>query len=154
MNQYVRNLALLLFTLTVILQGNAQTICGPNLVPNHDFELNDPVLCGSSINGIGQLWIDTSQVTSWMGTSLKNGSGNGITPDHYNNTCTGNSGATCMQGNASVGVFTSTNAGSGTSNVREYVQGELISPLTAGSTYYIQMTVSSGSGGSDRKNVV
>ena len=128
--------------------GYSQNICGPNLVPNHDFEINDPVLCGSSISGIGQLWIDTSQVVDWYGTSLKNGSGNGITPDHFNNNCTGNSGMACMQGNASVGVFTSTNAGTGTSNIREYVQCELNAPLVAGSTYYIQMTVSSGSGGS------
>ena len=137
-----------LFILSFSLNVQGQTICGPNVVPNHDFELNDPVLCGSSIPGIGQLWIDTSQVISWMGTSTKNGNGNGITPDHYNNTCTGNSGAACMQGNASVGVFTSTDAGVGPQGVREYVQAELTTPLTAGATYYIQMTVKSGSGGS------
>lgn len=123
-----------------------QNLCGPNLVPNHDMEMSDPVLCPSTINGIGQLWIDTSQVIGWMGTTTKNGVQNGITPDHYNDNCTGNSTKACMQGTASIGVFTSTNAGAGTQNTREYVQCELNSPLIAGSTYYIQMTVASGGG--------
>jgi len=141
-----RNLFYLIVFFGLTNGAYAQTICGPNVVPNHDFETSDPVLCPSTINGVGQLWIDTSQVTNWYGTSFKNGSGNGITPDHYNNLCTGNSGMACMQGNASVGVFTSTNSGSGTQNTREYLQAELTAPLIAGSTYFIQMTVSSGSG--------
>ena len=128
------------------LSSSSQNLCGPNVVPNHDMELSDPVLCPSTINGVGQLWIDTSQVIGWMGTTTKNGVQNGITPDHYNNNCTGNSSKACMQGSASIGMFTSTNGGAGTQNTREYVQCELNSPLIAGSTYYIQMTVASGGG--------
>ena len=146
MKKNVLNTLLSSFVILIAASSFSQNLCGPNLVPNHDMELSDPVLCPSSINGIGQLWIDTSQVIGWMGTSMKNGGQSGITPDHYNDNCTGNSSKACMQGSASLGMYTSTNAGAGTQNTREYIQCELNSPLNAGSTYYIKMTVASGGG--------
>jgi hypothetical protein len=137
-----------LFAQTIVLYGQEPSFCSPNLVPNYNFEQNDAVLCNSDLSGISQIWIDTSIVTGWYGTSFKNGSGSGITPDYYNSNCNqANSSIDCMDGDGSLGVYTSTNAGTNSSNnVREYIQCQLNGPLNAGSTYYIEMKVRSGSG--------
>jgi|GEM_PF-5244484 len=122
-----------------------QNLCGTNLIPNHDLESIDATLCADPTWANHQLWIDQSPVIDWYGTTTKNGPSSGITPDHYDDQCSaGNSGVACMGGYSSVGVFTSTNAGgSSGSQTREYVQCQLLSPLVAGRTYYIEMKVSS-----------
>jgi hypothetical protein len=148
--QLVQTIVFISFISSSQLKAQVPGVCGANLVPNHDFEQNNTTLCNSSIAGIGQIWIDTSIVTSWYGTSFKNGQGRGITPDYYNSNCDGaNSSSDCMNGAGSLGVYTSTSAGpASTSNVREYIQCQLNAPLTAGRSYYIQMKVRSGASNS------
>jgi len=148
--QLVQTIVFVSFISSSQLKAQVPGVCGANLVPNHDFELNNTTLCNSSIAGIGQIWIDTSIVNDWYGTSFKNGQGSGITPDYYNSNCSrANSSSDCMNGAGSLGVYTSTSAGSAsTNNVREYIQCQLNAPLTAGSSYFIQMKVRSGASSS------
>lgn len=110
--------------------------CGTNLVPNPDFEKTIDPPCSGNAND-NQLWLDSSPLQGWFGTSCRTCQGNGITPDNFNSGCGGNGTFTCDQSKGSVGFYTYTGSG----DAREYVQAKLIAPLKAGKKYCVEMDV-------------
>ena len=118
------------------------TSCGPNVITNGDFEQTEPPCAtGTDSPSSGQIFIDITNTTNWYGTSQTTGAGSGITPDLYNNNCAGNSTTACFGSPASMGFFTSTGSGG---NVREYIQTQLNTSLTAGQEYCITVDVTAG----------
>jgi gliding motility-associated-like protein len=112
--------------------------CGPNLVPNADFEITT-AQCKQKDN---QLYTNQTPIQDWYGTACTTCPGKGITPDNFNSGCGGNSSNNCGSGAGSVGVFTSTGSG----DAREYVQAKLTAPLKAGRQYCVSVKVKSSGG--------
>lgn len=136
-----RNSALMLFIL-LFFGWNATYAqcksCGPNLVPNADFEITT-AQCKLKDN---QLYTNQTPLQDWYGTACTTCQGKGITPDNFNSGCSGNGTNNCGSGAGSVGVFTS----SGNGDVREYVQAKLSAPLKAGRQYCVSVKVKTGGG--------
>jgi gliding motility-associated-like protein len=114
------------------------TACGPNLVPNPDFEITT-AQCKQKDN---QLYTNQTPVQDWYGTACTTCASNGITPDNFNSGCGGNATNNCGSGVGSVGVFTSTGKG----DAREYVQAKLTAPLKAGRQYCVTVKIKSSGG--------
>jgi gliding motility-associated-like protein len=112
--------------------------CGPNLVPNPDFEITT-AQCKEKDN---QLYTNQSPLKDWYGTACTTCPGKGITPDNFNSGCGGNGTNNCGSGAGSAGVFTSTGSG----NAREYIQAKLTAPLQAGKQYCVSVKVKSSGG--------
>jgi gliding motility-associated-like protein len=112
--------------------------CGPNLVPNADFEITT-AQCKQKDN---QLYTNQTPIQDWYGTACTTCPNKGITPDNFNSGCGGNGSNNCGSGAGSVGVFTSTGSG----EAREYVQAKLIAPLKAGRQYCVSVKIKSSGG--------
>jgi gliding motility-associated-like protein len=112
--------------------------CGPNLVPNADFEITT-AQCKEKDN---QLYTNQTPLQDWYGTACTTCPGKGITPDNFNSGCGGNGTNNCGSGAGSAGVFTSTGSG----NAREYIQAKLKAPLKAGRQYCVSVKVKSSGG--------
>lgn len=112
--------------------------CGPNLAPNPDFEITTSQ-CSVKDQ---QLYTNQTPIKDWYGTACVTCPSNGITPDNFNSSCTGNATSNCGSGSGSAGVFTST----GNGDAREYIQAKLTSPLKAGKQYCVTVKVKSSGG--------
>lgn len=134
-------LSLLLFVPLLTYAQCGASYCGTNLVQNADFEKTQNPQCAGNGQD-NQLWVDSSPLPRWFGTSCKTCQGNGITPDNFNSGCGGNSTFTCDQSKGSVGFYTYTGSG----DIREHVQAKLLAPLKAGKKYCVEMDVKNGGG--------
>lgn len=136
-----------------ISMSQCSNVCGPNLVPNGNFEAST----GSCVDTLDELSFSHSPVQNWFGTDVwpcyPNPTGDcnvGSTPDYFNQNCIGPSSyEQCGTGDGAVGVFNSVNVGGSSpgggtvSQNREYVQVKLSSPLIAGKQYCASMLVRS-----------
>jgi len=127
--------------------------CGPNLVPNGDFE-TPSINCSGTIS---ELFYNYTSLEHWYGTDEwscypqpPSDCNAGSTPDYHNSNCNGSANDVgCGSGNGAIGLFTSTNVegqlvfGGTVSQNREYVQVKLNTPLEAGKQYCASMVVKS-----------
>lgn len=109
--------------------------CGPNLLPNSDFEITSTACGDATLPCI--MYYDTSKVQGWWGTAPSSGGmTQANTPDYSNPACVGvpfgcnDFGAACSGGGhvwlAEVNY--------------EYIQAQLLSPMQAGVSYCFTFT--------------
>lgn len=133
--------------------SQCQGTCGTNLIPNPGFELTtafcNPVL---PMNDRENLYTNQAAVQSWLGTIPAPPAGAtpvGGTPDYIAPCAIYYPQAMhCISGVALTGIGTYNVIGSN-HNIREYIQAQLLSPLTAGHTYCFSITVTTPLGGID-----
>jgi len=120
--------------------------CGSNLIPNPSFEMSHVSCVNNSISNM--MYHSQSPVENWFGTDNILG---GSSPDYKSlSPCAAqpnNANMTCMDGDATIGIFTANLSGSGWGDARESIQAQLLLPLVAGKTYCFSMTVNSKVGG-------
>lgn len=109
--------------------------CGPNLLPNPNFEITSAACGDPTLSCI--MYYDTSKVQGWYGTTLSSGGiSQANTPDYSNPFCVGvpfgcNNFGTACWGGGHVWLAESN---------YEYIQSQLLSPLQAGVTYCFTFT--------------
>ena len=112
--------------------GQCDPGCGPNLVPNGDFEEADPVFCDD--NESSELWSDLSPVASWIGAATTTSFSNIYTPDYFNEDCAAGNPNEGVDQTAGLGFFTVSFTGFDAS---EWIQVQLSEPLVAGQQYCV-----------------
>src|SRR5690554_6527605 len=157
MSLFLKNIfsLLVIFNFTNINHSYAQcnNVCGPNLVPNGDFETPS----SNCADTISELFENYTSLEHWYGTDEWScypqppiDCNAGSTPDYHNSNCNGSANDVgCGSGNGALGLFTSTNIegrkvfGGTVSQNREYAQVKLNTPLEAGKQYCASMLVKS-----------
>lgn len=142
--QYFRPITIVIALGFILSNGikaqQCDTLCGPNLAPNPNFE-QTTVNCADTVS---EMFTNYSQVTGWYGIACDTCPGNGSTPDYNNSLCNGPAQSiNCGSGNGSIGYFSFAIMGS---NAREYVQAQLTSPLAAGVEYCVSISARSNNG--------
>ncbi|MGB6037951.1 MAG: hypothetical protein WBG42_16870, partial [Cryomorphaceae bacterium] len=131
-------IAICFITVSFAAYGQCDPNCGPNLVPNGDFEEPDPVFCVGEPSS--QLWSDLSPVANWIGAATSTGFSFNLTPDYFNPDCGIGNPNDGVGGSSAVGFFTVTIFGDPAS---EWFQVQLTEPLVAGQQYCVNFFASS-----------